>query len=116
MTHEAIDVFCHVLPPGYCQAVRSAMDRPSAMFERAQQIRVMVDLDARQQMLFWDERETPGYGINIAPKENHLKFIRCWKDVNSLALKAIPKESQPYGKRFERTPDSWRVKRPIQSE
>jgi hypothetical protein len=76
----------------------------------------MLDLDGKQQMLFWDEVERPGYGINISPTETHLQFKRCWKEVNSLALKAIPKESQPYEKRFERTPDSWRLKRPIQSK
>ena len=77
---------------------------------------VMVEVGGKQQMLYWDERETPGYGINIAPKEHHLKFIRCWKEVNRLALNAIPKESQPYTYRFQRPPQSWRLKKPIQSE
>jgi hypothetical protein len=67
-------------------------------------------------MLYWDEREQPGYGINISPKEQHLKFMSCWKEVNRLALEAIPKESKPHGEKFQRPPQSWRLKRPIQSE
>jgi hypothetical protein len=77
---------------------------------------VMIEVGGKQQMLYWDERETPGYGINIAPKEQHLKFIRCWKEMNRLALDAIPKESQSYTNRFQRPPQSWRLKKPIQSE
>jgi hypothetical protein len=77
---------------------------------------VMVDLGGKQQMLYWDEVESPNYGINIAPKEHHLKFVSCWKEVNRLALNAIPKESQPYTNRFQRPPESWRLKKPIQSE
>jgi hypothetical protein len=45
-----------------------------------------------------------------------LKFVSCWKEVNRLALNAIPKESQPYTNRFQRPPESWRLKKPIQSE
>jgi hypothetical protein len=77
---------------------------------------VMLDFGGKQQMLYWDEREQPGYGINISPKEQHLKFMSCWKAVNRLALEATPKESQPHGEKFQRPPQSWRLKRPIQSE
>jgi hypothetical protein len=77
---------------------------------------VMLDFGRKKQMLYWDEREQPGYGINIAPKEHHLKFMSCWKEVNRLALEAIPKDSQPHGEKFQRPPQSWRLKKPIQSE
>ena len=77
---------------------------------------VMLDFGGKQQMLYWDEREQPNYGINIAPKEHHLKFRSCWKDVNALALKTIPKDSRPYEEHFQRPPPSWRLKKPIQSE
>jgi hypothetical protein len=76
---------------------------------------VMLDCDGKQQMLYWDEVESPGYGINIQPTETHLKFKSTWKEVNRLALQAVPKDSQPYPNRFERPPESWRLKRPIQS-
>jgi hypothetical protein len=77
---------------------------------------VMVDLGARQQMLFWDEVEKPGYGININPQPHHLSFIRCWKKVNELALAAIPAQSATWAGRFDSVPASWRLKRPIQSK
>lgn len=77
---------------------------------------VMLDLGAKQQMLYWDEVETANYGINISPKAHHLKFKSCWKEVNNLALGAIPKQSQSHAGRFPRPPSSWRLKRPIQSE
>jgi hypothetical protein len=76
----------------------------------------MLEFGGKQQMLYWDEVETAGYGINIAPKERHLKFKSCWKEVNRLALKAVPKESQPHGEKFQGPPQSWRLKRPIQSD
>ena len=57
MPAECIDVFCHCLPPRYCEAVRQAAAAPLLMFERAATIRVMVDLEARLRML----DEFPGY-------------------------------------------------------
>ena len=77
---------------------------------------VMLDLGAKQQMLYWDEVESANYGINIFPKAHHLKFKSCWKEVNKLALGAIPRQSQPHTQRFSRPPKSWRLKRAIQSE
>ncbi len=57
MSCECLDIFCHCLPPAYCQAVQEAANRPLLMFERAQKIRVMVDLPARLQVM----DEFPGY-------------------------------------------------------
>ena len=56
---------------------------------------VMIDSGAKQQMLYWDEREMAGYGINIAPKPHHLTFTKCWKEVNKLSRAAIPEQSAP---------------------
>lgn len=54
---ESIDVFCHFLPMKYCQAVEEASTSPLWMFKRAQQIEVMVDLDARLALM----RQFDGY-------------------------------------------------------
>ena len=76
---------------------------------------LMADFGKEQQILYWDEVETPGYGINISPSPQNKKFKQCWKNVNRLALESIPKESKAYTNRFER-PSSWILKKPIQSE
>ena len=77
---------------------------------------VMLNFGSHQQMLYWDEVENVNYGINISPKPHHLKFISCWKEVNRLAIKAIPKDSKAHAERFTRPPKSWRLKEAIQSE
>jgi predicted TIM-barrel fold metal-dependent hydrolase len=56
-TLECIDVFCHCLPPRYCEAVREFATVPRVMFERAQQIPVMVQPEARLRLM----DEFPGY-------------------------------------------------------
>jgi len=76
---------------------------------------LLLDFGEKQQMLYWDEVETPGYGISIAPKPRHKKFMNYWKEVNKLALDAISGDSRPFAERFQRPPDSWRLKKPIQS-
>ena len=77
---------------------------------------VMLDLGNKRQMLYWDEVETPGYGINTNPKPNHRKFKECWKAVNQLALAARPEKSEEEKERFQRPPDAWFLKKKIQSE
>ena len=53
---------------------------------------LLVDLGGeKRQILYWDEVETLGYGINIDPKPHHLDFKRCWKAVNHLALVRAPR-------------------------
>ena len=51
MPIESIDVFCHFLPRKYCEAVQASTSKPLWMFERAQRIAAMVDLDARLEVL-----------------------------------------------------------------
>lgn len=76
---------------------------------------LMVDLGGKQQMLHWDEVQTPNYGINIDPKPHHREFQRCWKAVNQLALVALPDEGKAVPERF-RVPESWNLRPAIQSE
>ena len=57
MSIDSIDVFCHFLPPKYCSAAAAAATLPLVMFERAQQISVMVDLSTRLRLL----ENFPGY-------------------------------------------------------
>lgn len=57
MSESAIDVFCHCLPPKFCEAANRLLKKPLLMFERAQQMPVMVDIDARLKMI----DEFPGY-------------------------------------------------------
>ena len=57
MTEDCIDVFCHFLPPKYCEAVEAAATVRLTMFQRAQQIPAMVDMDARLRIL----QEFPKY-------------------------------------------------------
>ena len=76
---------------------------------------LMVDLDGKQQMLYWDEVEVPNYGININPKPRHLEFKRCWKIVNHLALLALPDEGDIVRDRVQ-IPEAWHLKRAVQSE
>jgi hypothetical protein len=73
---------------------------------------LMVDLDGKQQMLYWDERESPGYGINIDPKPHDLEFKRCWKVVNHLALVALPDKGEVVQERIQ-IPKSWYLTRAV---
>lgn len=54
---EAIDLFCHFLPPDYIAAVRGAATALPFMFDRACAMPAMVDLDARRRIM----DEFPGY-------------------------------------------------------
>jgi hypothetical protein len=76
---------------------------------------LMLDLGDKRQMLYWDEVEAPGYGINIDPKPHHLEFKRCWKMVNHLALVALPDAGEAVKERFQ-IPQAWYLKRAIQSD
>jgi aminocarboxymuconate-semialdehyde decarboxylase len=57
MAEEALDLFCHWLPKAYCEAANRAAVRPLHMFDRAQKIPAMVDLDARFRVM----DQFPGY-------------------------------------------------------
>ena len=51
MMEPAIDVFCHCLPPVFCSAANKLLKKPLLMFDRAQNMPVMVDTNARLQMM-----------------------------------------------------------------
>ena len=52
LMHEpSIDVFCHCLPPAYCEAVDRVAVRTPWMFARARTIAAMVDLEARLRVM-----------------------------------------------------------------
>jgi hypothetical protein len=76
---------------------------------------LMVEVGDKKQMLYWDEVEAPGHGINIKPKPHHLEFIRCWKLLNSLGVVACPDQYEASKREFEPT-KSWYLKPAIQSE
>jgi hypothetical protein len=76
---------------------------------------IVADFGGRRQMLYWDEVESPNYGINIAPKPRHLKFKECWKAVNRMLLACCPKEAKPVKGRFGPVPQSWVLKPAVQS-
>jgi hypothetical protein len=77
---------------------------------------ILVNSGGRQQILYWDERELPGYGININPKPQHLAFKKAWHSVNALALSLRPPDSALLEDNLPEPPDTWYVKRAIQSE
>jgi hypothetical protein len=77
---------------------------------------IMVDLGSRKQMLYWDEVESPNYGININAKPQHVEFKKCWKLMNHLALVACPDQFELEKSKFEGPPRSWYLKEAIQSE
>ena len=79
-------------------------------------ISLLANVDGRQQLLYWDEVETPGYGINIDPKPRHLAFKKAWRTVNSLALALRPSESSPWVDEKPEPPAAWYFKQAIQSE
>ena len=57
MRTESLDVFCHCLPPRYCDAVDRLKERPVLMFDRARRMPVMADLEARFEIM----DRFPGY-------------------------------------------------------
>lgn len=77
---------------------------------------LMLSFAGKQQMLYWDEREIAGYGINIAPQPRHLAFKRAWKETNEIVLSQIPTSAQKYSARFTAPPADWYLKEMIQSE
>lgn len=75
---------------------------------------LMVDFGKRKQMLYWDEVETPHYGINGSGKPQHTAFKQCWKIVNHLALVTCPDDSRPAA--AFNVPQHWQLWPAIQSE
>jgi hypothetical protein len=76
---------------------------------------LIVEVGEKKQILYWDELESPGYGVNINPKPHHLEFMRCWKQLNSLGLVACSDQYEAAPEKFE-PGQSWYFKKAIQSE
>lgn len=76
---------------------------------------VLLSFDGAAQMLYWDEVESPSYGINIDPKPQHLAFKKAWWDVNQLAIAALPTKAQKLTTPFVAAPRTWYLKKRIQS-
>ena len=53
---------------------------------------LIASVDGKKQMLYWDEVEMPGYGINSNPTPQDLAFIACWKQVKAAGLKRLKKD------------------------
>ena len=73
---------------------------------------VMVDLGDKQQMLYWVE----GQIAWMEGKPHRMDFVRSWKMVNALAAVACPDQFESVSDQFENVPESWYLKRAIQSE
>ena len=54
---ESIDAFCHCLPPKFFEAANATLVKPLRMFQRAQRMPAMVDIDARLRVM----DQFPGY-------------------------------------------------------
>jgi hypothetical protein len=76
---------------------------------------LIAQIGDKKQMLYWDEVESPNYGINVDPKPQHLEFMRCWKHLNSLGLVACPDQCEAMPEKFA-AGRSWYFKDAIQSE
>ncbi len=57
MPQAVIDVFCHCLPPGFCRRALEVSTTPPFMWKRALEMKVMVDLQARLELM----GQFPGY-------------------------------------------------------
>ena len=57
MSESAIDVFCHYLPPKFSERALEINSAPPFMWTRALKMKVMVDLDARLELM----ESFPGY-------------------------------------------------------
>jgi hypothetical protein len=77
---------------------------------------IMIAFGGKRQMLYWDERDIPGYGINAVWSPQREDFKTCWRAVNRLAVEAIPAHPQPVRGQFLRAPKSWFVKPAIASD
>ena len=67
----------------------------------------MLAFGGDRQMLYWDEVEQDGYGINIDPKPHDLTFKKVWWEVNRLALSILPGRAKKLDAQFQDPPKTW---------
>ena len=98
MSTQIIDVFCHVLPPVYSEAVRRVA-KPPFMFERATGIATMCDLDARFRLM--DGFEGYRQIISLAsPPIESLGHAGRVRDLATIANDAMAEWVAKYPDRF----------------
>lgn len=68
---------------------------------------LLIDLGKQQQILYWDEVESPTYGINSDPR--YRTFKECWKALNQLALDNRPTDAVMAVGKFRKVPRRWYV-------
>jgi len=73
---------------------------------------ITIELGEKKQMLYWWENQMSW----MQDKPHRLEFVRCWKAANALALVACPDQFEIVSERFKRPPESWYLKKAIQSE
>ncbi len=72
---------------------------------------LIANADGRQQILYWDEHDSPNYGINVDLKPEAVAFKACWKQLKSDGLKRLNKDlpELPATESFQ-VPKSWYLK------
>ena len=74
---------------------------------------IMIDLGKkRRQQLYWLEGQT-GW---MRSKPHRMQFVRAWSAVNNLGLIACPDTFKESEDSFTSVPESWHLKKAIQSE
>ncbi len=81
LNEPCIDVFCHCLPPRFCAAANALLTKPLVMFERAQRMPVMVDVEARLRMM----DGFPGYRQVLSLASPTIEAIASPTDAPELA-------------------------------
>ncbi|MCW1913596.1 hypothetical protein OJ996_08420 [Luteolibacter sp. GHJ8] len=84
-----------------------ALKRTNAAVPDAPLHAMVVNLEGQRQILHWDEREIPNYGINISPNADDLAFMRCWKALNRAGTAVKPQGLKRAGDSFVFEPRSW---------
>ena len=75
----------------------------------------LVRVGERQRILYWDEVEAAGYGINIDPKPHHMAFKQTWHALTRTLVEALPPRSTTLSISFQ-PPPTWYLKDAIQSD
>ena len=105
------------------QAIAAALERSGVFDLRgtcylvpdAPVLATLVRVGDREQILYWDEVVTAGFGINIQPKPQHVAFKKTWQEISDLMKARTPRVSTPLDLAFA-PPPTWYVEDAIQSE
>lgn len=75
--------------------------------------KMLLSIAGWRKVLGWDEVDMEHYGISVNPNPDSNAFKKAWREVNLLAVAALPKESEKLNKRFENPPRDWYRKEAI---